>query len=268
MKEFCPRAHADAQRMLLEKMAGVRPEAGDEDEADTGRSVILTFEVSFTRMTNEIIGVIERKTENNWKWKDEQGRLLDEQKEETWKGELDTVLRDGPNEGRHWSRQVERLPSGRRQSIAFLIFAVSGNFYLDNWLMGSWLSTDNSAQSEAKMDDKKRLEQLEEKMIHSSDPNISISVPEVTEMTRRTFSFPKIELHLHLDGAIRFTTILELAKKKGISLKGATTVEELKKVLVTHSPANLSKVLEAFLIFLPVVIGDLEAIERIAYELC
>ena len=57
--------------------------------------------------------------------------------------------------------------SGRRQSIAFFIFAVGGNFYLDNLLMGSWLSTDNSAQSEAKMDEKMKIEELEKKMIHS-----------------------------------------------------------------------------------------------------
>lgn len=39
-------------------------------------------------------------------------------------------------------------------------------------------------------------------------------------------------------------------------------------MLVTHKPANLSKVLEAFDIFLPVIKGDLAAIERVAYELC
>lgn len=37
---------------------------------------------------------------------------------------------------------------------------------------------------------------------------------------------------------------------------------------MTHEPANLSKVLEAFEIFLPVIRGDLAAIERVAYELC
>uniref|UniRef100_A0AC34QAY4 Adenosine deaminase n=1 Tax=Panagrolaimus sp. JU765 TaxID=591449 RepID=A0AC34QAY4_9BILA len=79
---------------------------------------------------------------------------------------------------------------------------------------------------------------------------------------------PKFELHIHLDGAIRFSTILELGLAKQIDLKGAKTVEELKEVLVSRKPASLAKVLEAFNIFLPCVIGDKDAIERIAYELC
>uniref|UniRef100_A0A158P9E7 adenosine deaminase n=1 Tax=Angiostrongylus cantonensis TaxID=6313 RepID=A0A158P9E7_ANGCA len=70
----------------------------------------------------------------------------------------------------------------------------------------------------------------------------------------------QVELHLHLDGCIRFSTLLELSLARGTPLKGARTVEELKKVLVTNEPANLSKVLEAFDLFLPVV--------RIAYEMC
>ncbi|CAI2351410.1 unnamed protein product [Caenorhabditis sp. 36 PRJEB53466] len=56
--------------------------------------------------------VVEKKKDENWKWRDESGRLLDEKHNNTWKGELDTLLRDGPNEGRHWSRTVERLPTG------------------------------------------------------------------------------------------------------------------------------------------------------------
>uniref|UniRef100_A0A8R1DHD2 Uncharacterized protein n=1 Tax=Caenorhabditis japonica TaxID=281687 RepID=A0A8R1DHD2_CAEJA len=56
--------------------------------------------------------VVEKKKDENWKWRDESGRLLDEKHNNTWKGELDTLLRDGPNEGRHWSRTVEKLPTG------------------------------------------------------------------------------------------------------------------------------------------------------------
>nr|CAR63693.1 hypothetical protein [Angiostrongylus cantonensis] len=56
--------------------------------------------------------IVERKTEDKWKWLDEQGQLLDEKNQRTWKGELDTVLRDGPGEAKHWSRTVECLPSG------------------------------------------------------------------------------------------------------------------------------------------------------------
>ncbi|KAI6229083.1 hypothetical protein M3Y99_01148600 [Aphelenchoides fujianensis] len=82
------------------------------------------------------------------------------------------------------------------------------------------------------------------------------------------FPFPKVQLHCHLDGCLRFETILELANSKKIDLRGATTVEDVKKLLVTTKPSSLAEVLAAFDIFLPVVIGDLVAIERIAYEMC
>ncbi|KAI6220334.1 hypothetical protein M3Y99_01613700 [Aphelenchoides fujianensis] len=82
------------------------------------------------------------------------------------------------------------------------------------------------------------------------------------------FPFPKIQLHCHLDGCLRFQTILELANSKKIDLRGAKTVEDVKKLLVTTKPSSLAEVLAAFDIFLPVVIGDLVAIERIAYEMC
>lgn len=75
-------------------------------------------------------------------------------------------------------------------------------------------------------------------------------------------------MHLHLDGAVRHSTLLELAQQKHMDLKGAKTVEDVKRLLVCHEPANLAKVLSAFDIFLPIIRGDTNAVERIAYELC
>ncbi|VBB34612.1 unnamed protein product, partial [Acanthocheilonema viteae] len=77
-----------------------------------------------------------------------------------------------------------------------------------------------------------------------------------------------VELHLHLDGAIRHQTLLELSIEKKIDLKGAKTVDEVRDVVVTREPSNLSKMLEPFDLFLPVLAGDKDAIERVAYELC
>jgi adenosine deaminase len=95
-----------------------------------------------------------------------------------------------------------------------------------------------------------------------------ISAPKVTENVKETFEFPKVELHLHLDGAVRHSTIFELAQQKKIDLKGAKSVEDVRRLLVTHQPADLSKVLSAFDVFLPCIVGDKDAVERIAYELC
>lgn len=56
--------------------------------------------------------VIEKKRNDNWKWHDDSGKLVDEKNTDCWKGELDTMMRDGPNQGRHWNRTVEKKPSG------------------------------------------------------------------------------------------------------------------------------------------------------------
>ncbi|XP_022618949.1 adenosine deaminase [Seriola dumerili] len=79
------------------------------------------------------------------------------------------------------------------------------------------------------------------------------------------FNKPKVELHVHLDGAIRVQTILDIAKRRGIFLP-ANTVEELTSVIILEEPATLTKFLGKFAEYMHVVAGDREAIKRIAYE--
>ncbi|XP_026187283.1 adenosine deaminase [Mastacembelus armatus] len=79
------------------------------------------------------------------------------------------------------------------------------------------------------------------------------------------FDKPKVELHVHLDGAIRVKTILEVAKRRGIMLP-ANTVEEMKKIIILHKPATLTDFLAKFNIYMHVIAGDREAIKRIAFE--
>ncbi|XP_023248701.1 adenosine deaminase [Seriola lalandi dorsalis] len=79
------------------------------------------------------------------------------------------------------------------------------------------------------------------------------------------FNKPKVELHVHLDGAIRVQTILDIAKKRGIFLP-ANTVEDLTSVIILEEPATLTKFLGKFAEYMHVVAGDREAIKRIAYE--
>uniref|UniRef100_A0A5S6QVS4 Adenosine deaminase n=1 Tax=Trichuris muris TaxID=70415 RepID=A0A5S6QVS4_TRIMR len=80
-------------------------------------------------------------------------------------------------------------------------------------------------------------------------------------------NFPKIELHIHLDGAVRHDTIVDLAKQKQIPLP-SYDVKEFRAAVITQTPASLEKMLRDFGIFVPVLIGDPEALERVAYEYC
>uniref|UniRef100_A0A665TQ92 Adenosine deaminase n=1 Tax=Echeneis naucrates TaxID=173247 RepID=A0A665TQ92_ECHNA len=76
---------------------------------------------------------------------------------------------------------------------------------------------------------------------------------------------PQIELHVHLDGAIRVQTILDVAERRGITLPGKT-VEEMTSVIIVKEPATLTKFLGKFAEYMHVIAGDREAIKRIAYE--
>uniref|UniRef100_A0AAY4AWM1 adenosine deaminase n=1 Tax=Denticeps clupeoides TaxID=299321 RepID=A0AAY4AWM1_9TELE len=67
----------------------------------------------------------------------------------------------------------------------------------------------------------------------------------------------KVELHVHLDGAMRVKTIFEVAKQRGIALP-LKNVEELQCLCTLQEPSCLTDFLSKFSLFMPVI--------RIAYE--
>ena len=82
------------------------------------------------------------------------------------------------------------------------------------------------------------------------------------------YDFPKVQLHCHLDGAILPSTLLEMAKERGVELPGgASTVEELTPYVVYDaSCCSVNTFLEKF--ELPTtILQDAAALERSAYEL-
>ena len=59
------------------------------------------------------------------------------------------------------------------------------------------------------------------------------------------FKIPKSDLHLHLDGSLRLSTLIELAKKEKVALP-AYTEEGLKKTVFKDKYKNLGEYLKGF----------------------
>jgi adenosine deaminase len=76
---------------------------------------------------------------------------------------------------------------------------------------------------------------------------------------------PLIDLHRHLDGAVRLETVIDLAEKQGIELP-AWDVESLRPhVVIEGKAASLMDFIGRFR-YLTAILHDLDACRRVAYE--
>jgi adenosine deaminase len=80
-------------------------------------------------------------------------------------------------------------------------------------------------------------------------------------------ALPKIDLHLHLDGAIRVSTIAELGAELGIKLPTYDPKKLAAYVQVNRDCRSLTDFLKRFEVFYP-LLPFARTQERIAYELC
>jgi adenosine deaminase len=79
-------------------------------------------------------------------------------------------------------------------------------------------------------------------------------------------NIPKIEIHCHLEGAIRTQTILDIAREYDLQLPSYDISELDRRVKVLDQLSDLHAVLEAFAIFQNSITSP-KVVERIAWEL-
>jgi adenosine deaminase len=77
---------------------------------------------------------------------------------------------------------------------------------------------------------------------------------------------PKVDLHLHLDGAARPDTLMDLMRNSGMRMPTEDPIEFRKLVQVPRGCRSLADFLKAFEFFYP-VLKSAVAVERLAYEL-
>jgi adenosine deaminase len=74
---------------------------------------------------------------------------------------------------------------------------------------------------------------------------------------------PKIDLHRHLEGSIRYSTVKELST----DLAGLSDAEAYEKSIITSPSCGLAKVFETFWIAQR-ILSTAEVIERVTFEAC
>ena len=100
-----------------------------------------------------------------------------------------------------------------------------------------------------------------------SDPSY-MTAPNDTLTREDVLAWPKAELHCHLDGSLRLSTLLALARQQGkMNLLPADNVEALEAFL---QKIDESETLEAYLAWFRYTLPMMqtkEALRRVAYEL-
>jgi len=76
---------------------------------------------------------------------------------------------------------------------------------------------------------------------------------------------PKTDLHVHLDGSLRLTTLIELARTHGVTMPSHTEAG-LRELVFKDRYANLQEYLTGFA-YTCAVLRDAESLERVAFEL-
>jgi len=82
------------------------------------------------------------------------------------------------------------------------------------------------------------------------------------EIIRR---LPKTDLHVHLDGSLRLSTLIELAREREVELPSFTE-EGMRELVFLPRYRNLQEYLQGFR-YTIAVLSDAEALERAAFEL-
>jgi len=106
--------------------------------------------------------------------------------------------------------------------------------------------------------------------MNSPTPGKSVGVTIAPEMERSIRALPKVELHRHLSGSMRFATLLELARRHGLAL-GASTPREVERLIQSRTAGGtLKDFLTAWRILnritADVALIDQEIYEQLVYE--
>jgi len=116
------------------------------------------------------------------------------------------------------------------------------------------------------------VDKLKELGVTAEESNISEDTTATNETTTTKITYPyefllripKADLHIHLDGSIRVSTLIDLAKEQNISLPSYDE-EELKQMVFPPTYTSLVDYLAGFG-YITKVLSSKQALERVAYE--